>query len=1122
MSSKKTKSLSNWSFEEDRQLLRCVKKHGTGRWNLVARWVGTRSVKQCQNRWSHILTFVGPQVLNYVHVIESDDEGTGASSATSHLASAAAAEPPPPQPPQPSPAPSRDHSKVPVHSPAVRSQRKGKRKLEGTDGPATPTTDSMDATSAKRLRVDSTLSRPNGAAHTASAATKVTTSAEPTILDSTPATQPTLPPEPTYLYQSAWQHPHFDQVLQNLLGAFSDTHSSVHHLINCVVHHTLHLPTRWPADDILTARLDRLRHVDDPLFEQIRHQVAPAPPRPPGDSDQFTERPFMDNAIDLARYTLAHPDHLIQNAPVASPFTPMARLASTLDGTPSSFSANVLGTPAISFDGSELPTFEADVGGNGSLVEPSFDGLPTFWGTDGTNMDTLLPAELTKLLDATDFDALTWDSAIMGNVTVDGALQNLPLVSVDSAVELPNLGTTAATVDVDDGDDEEDDASYSDHGDTDELDERDGDDATDSPGTAESSGSDQGEEEEEEEEEEDDDDDTNVEEAEVEPGDLVVAPATFKVSAPPTARISPEPPLVTTATPTPTLTTSPTTASVVVPQNHEATPQWQARTEDSEADDIERQMYYQFLHSLHAGTDAINSAPISTSSSFRSMTTNASGNRSQRIAMIVAGGYDPTDDGEYLEADWTTQAEGSEEFRQDFGTHISKDEFESLYQDCLDDTSGSAIPPSLRRSSTAQAATVIFSSGQMDTLRQQMRANLQIVSQALVLEVATRGTVTPTAQHWQKQLSTLVELDSYGQSQDDLSHPSFFCVPGTETIATVAGKLIKTLEDPAAARGQRPARDPELEDFQKKFTRPCFRKAKIKEPTDIATPASSSSSSVMTTAAGNQWEICQHEPLALPVAVAEFLIACRPVFDRAQEPRIVTMRYCSRVKFFDAEDILLWLGLRYFGADNSSTIRSHLLPTKTNRQIENRVSNLRARRQPTNAVKSFMLLQIKPLTLEEEETLQWAVRVYGRRFRTVSREVIRHRPSFALRRAWAKLLTESRGGVSRKYPRKDGTVAAGKGALDLGDRRSTESPARRKSSQAATNGKTPPVTPAKGQPSGSASLFSVTSATSPIDPPAAADPLHTPTKALRMRNTVSQVKTHPTKSPTNLRVLKSK
>lgn len=117
-------------------------------------------------------------------------------------------------------------------------------------------------------------------------------------------------------------------------------------------------------------------------------------------------------------------------------------------------------------------------------------------------------------------------------------------------------------------------------------------------------------------------------------------------------------------------------------------------------------------------------------------------------------------------------------------------------------------------------------------------------------------------------------------------------------------------------------------------------------------------------------------------------------------PQIMVVRKPkNRIHFMDSEDALLLQGLRLFGFEDVASMRVHLMPAKTASQLRNRLSNLRARRAPPNAVKEFYLRRIQPFTLEEEEVLRVGILVYGDEFGQVNsnhQNFLINRPILAL------------------------------------------------------------------------------------------------------------------------------
>lgn len=106
--------------------------------------------------------------------------------------------------------------------------------------------------------------------------------------------------------------------------------------------------------------------------------------------------------------------------------------------------------------------------------------------------------------------------------------------------------------------------------------------------------------------------------------------------------------------------------------------------------------------------------------------------------------------------------------------------------------------------------------------------------------------------------------------------------------------------------------------------------------------------------------------------------------------------------FLAIEDNLLLLGLHRYGLGNWEKIQSHLLPTRTAKQIATRYKNLTARRTPKNPIKDFAYEAMKPLSKIEEELLLQGVRNYGDDWNSISSRFLPHRPATVLQRLWLK------------------------------------------------------------------------------------------------------------------------
>ncbi|ORX83000.1 hypothetical protein K493DRAFT_342084 [Basidiobolus meristosporus CBS 931.73] len=322
--------------------------------------------------------------------------------------------------------------------------------------------------------------------------------------------------------------------------------------------------------------------------------------------------------------------------------------------------------------------------------------------------------------------------------------------------------------------------------------------------------------------------------------------------------------------------------------------------------------------------------------------------------------------------------EKMEEFREDRGATISKHEVEELYKedeevDQLEQTQvfEKAVP--------SGEEYAIFSPQQLHLLRKQQQQNLQIVVQAFVLERELRGGDSEFGMHWQSKINELKDLQSEARKTSPPEYVSFFEVVGLDYTNLL-------FEAPFS------------EEYRSKEFEMAIRKPKskrIKIDTRNGQPA---------------WENRVQDPIPLPISVKAALDEFYPLLDLDLIPQIVPALPRVRVTFHPSEDSLLLIGLKSFG-DDWNTIRSHMLPSKTPSQLENRFNNLKSRRYPDNPVKEYYLQQIKPLTVEEEEILRNSVKMYGKRFKFISEKFLIHRPAFILKRAWQLLVPKNKKGT---------------------------------------------------------------------------------------------------------------
>ncbi|KAK9765463.1 hypothetical protein K7432_006196 [Basidiobolus ranarum] len=323
--------------------------------------------------------------------------------------------------------------------------------------------------------------------------------------------------------------------------------------------------------------------------------------------------------------------------------------------------------------------------------------------------------------------------------------------------------------------------------------------------------------------------------------------------------------------------------------------------------------------------------------------------------------------------------EKMEEFREDRGATISKHEVEELYKEEVDELEQNRIAESTIPSGEDYS---IFSPQQLHLLRKQQQQNFQILIQAFVLERELRGNDSEFGKHWQDKIHELKDLQSEARQTSPPEYVSFFEVVGLDYT-----DLLFEASFPEEYRSK---------EFETAIRKPKSKRIKI--DTKNGLPA---------------WENRVQDPISLPISVKSALDEFYPLLDLDLIPQIVPALPRVRVTFHSSEDSLLLIGLKSFG-DDWNTIRSHVLPSKTPSQLENRFNNLKSRRYPDNPVKEYYLQQIKPLTVEEEEILRNSVKIYGKRFKFISEKFLIHRPAFVLKRAWQLLVPKNKKGFNNE------------------------------------------------------------------------------------------------------------
>ncbi|KAJ9053998.1 hypothetical protein DSO57_1019014 [Entomophthora muscae] len=337
--------------------------------------------------------------------------------------------------------------------------------------------------------------------------------------------------------------------------------------------------------------------------------------------------------------------------------------------------------------------------------------------------------------------------------------------------------------------------------------------------------------------------------------------------------------------------------------------------------------------------------------------------------------------------------------RRDVGDQpvVTNKELNDLFDD-YESSAGEEIGQQNPRpkAATYKMESPLFSLEILNRIRSQQQQNLQLVLQAYAIECRFRGPESEKAVYWKSQAMYIKKLNDYGQlststsldisaidPDDNRAFISFLKVPGAEYM----GAMLETIANPPES---------------------------IMNSCHVGGPSSSKSKLPILSMRKRDWAvyfpekdfIAPNSPKnvvdkarIISILVDEIFM---PIFDKRLKPFFTIIKKRDRPIFIPAEDSLFTIGLYKFG-DDWASIRSHLLPPRTSRQLENRFNNLKSRRAQYTPIQQYYLRQIKPLTLDEEERLTQGVRAYGRKFRIISQRMIPNRPSFVLKRAWKEM-----------------------------------------------------------------------------------------------------------------------
>lgn len=346
------------------------------------------------------------------------------------------------------------------------------------------------------------------------------------------------------------------------------------------------------------------------------------------------------------------------------------------------------------------------------------------------------------------------------------------------------------------------------------------------------------------------------------------------------------------------------------------------------------------------------------------------------------------DDGDFV------HNEAGQDLEYDENLHVTKKELQSLYEDSEDATKSATICK-LRKpiKDEEQNKDTLFSLNILNRIRVQQQQNLQLVLQAFAIEARFRGAESEKAVYWKSRALHIKRLNDYGQLQakaqsDDMEESpqtedflSFFTVPGADYMDA----MIEIFANPPESYN--PINTTKVMSKSRLAAAAITRRDWIELYPESEFCAPNSPRNVVDKAR------------CITVLINEVF---SPIFSKHLQPFFTAVKKRDRPIFTPGEDKLFTIGLYKFG-DDWPSIRSHVLPARASRQLENRFNNLKSRRAEFNPVQQYYLRQIKPLDLKEEDLLSQGIQAYGRKFRLISQRMMPNRPSFVLKKAWREM-----------------------------------------------------------------------------------------------------------------------
>ncbi|KAI9193291.1 uncharacterized protein BJ171DRAFT_529551 [Polychytrium aggregatum] len=324
-------------------------------------------------------------------------------------------------------------------------------------------------------------------------------------------------------------------------------------------------------------------------------------------------------------------------------------------------------------------------------------------------------------------------------------------------------------------------------------------------------------------------------------------------------------------------------------------------------------------------------------------------------------------------------------------------ELDLLFEDYLetDDADDSLIPT--LRPIDWDCERSAFSTDQISMLRRQLSQNFQFLVQASTMMKEIKGDSHPEVEDWQNQMWELLQCKQESTAAHSSLDPTFtnlYDIPNLERVPDVV----------AIPLDQRGTRHREFQQAYELVSTFQEKKKFLKrlEEENKKQQVLGADLNKRFRRRGLAPRISYYLPW--PEGLEKALNMCGQAFDPKLHPTVLRMRRPNSY-FMEQEDQLLLKGLQFFGLNGISSIRAHLLPTRTHQQLNSRIKTLLGRVVlSNNPIRDLFWKPFKPLTISERELVAMAVHAFGAtRSEAILPQLLDHHPKSLILMTWASM-----------------------------------------------------------------------------------------------------------------------